>query len=119
MIQFIPSSKWWNIRFKTPEDTNIMPAKKFGNSVFIVIGDVYWTKFECILRKIPKKKSEWTRQGETIDWGNGFALPRLFSRPQEGSGKECGRGFEPFLFRFRISCQLKTGAPTLNPFLSS
>src|SRR3989338_3813739 len=24
-------------------------------------------------------------------WGNGFALPRLFSRPQEGSGEECGR----------------------------
>jgi len=24
--------------------------------------------FECILRKIPKKKSKWTRQGETI-WG--------------------------------------------------
>src|SRR3989344_3446217 len=24
-----------------------------------------------------------TRQGETFDWGYGFALPRLFSRPQE------------------------------------
>ncbi|KKR99183.1 MAG: hypothetical protein UU49_C0009G0020 [Candidatus Magasanikbacteria bacterium GW2011_GWC2_41_17] len=24
-------------------------------------------------------------------WGFGFALPRLFSRPQEGSGEECGR----------------------------
>ena len=24
-------------------------------------------------------------------WGNGFALPRLISRPQEGSGEECGR----------------------------
>src|SRR3989344_6791524 len=32
-----------------------------------------------------------TRQGETIDWGYGFALPRLLSRPQEGSGEECGR----------------------------
>ena len=32
-----------------------------------------------------------TRQGETIDWGYGFALPRLSSRPQEGSGEECGR----------------------------
>ena len=67
-----------------------MPAKKFGNSVFIVIGDVYWTKFECILRKIPKKKSEWTRQGETIDWGNGFALLRLISRTQEGLGRNAG-----------------------------
>ena len=47
--------------------------------------------FECILRKIPKKKSEWTRQGETIVWGYGFALSRLPSRPQEGSGEECGR----------------------------
>jgi len=24
-------------------------------------------------------------------WGFGFALPRLISRPQEGSGEECGR----------------------------
>jgi hypothetical protein len=32
-----------------------------------------------------------TRQGETFDWGYGFALPRLPSRPQEGSGEECGR----------------------------
>ena len=32
-----------------------------------------------------------TRQGETFDWGYGFALPRLISRPQEGSGEECGR----------------------------
>ena len=34
-----------------------------------------------------------TRQGETFDWGCGFALTRLSSRPQEGSGEECGRGF--------------------------
>jgi len=32
-----------------------------------------------------------TRQDETFDWGNGFALPRLISHPQEGSGEECGR----------------------------
>jgi len=32
-----------------------------------------------------------TRQGETIDWGYGFALPRLPSRPQEGSGEESAR----------------------------
>src|SRR4030042_7001541 len=32
-----------------------------------------------------------TRQGETFDWGYGFALPRLPSRPEEGSGEECGR----------------------------
>jgi hypothetical protein len=32
-----------------------------------------------------------TRQGETFDWGYGFALPWLISRPQEGSGEECGR----------------------------
>ena len=32
-----------------------------------------------------------TRQDETFDWGYGFALPRLPSRPQEGSGEECGR----------------------------
>src|SRR3989344_6073310 len=24
-------------------------------------------------------------------WGKGFALPRLISRPQEGSGEECGQ----------------------------
>ncbi|OGZ98285.1 MAG: hypothetical protein A3D57_02560 [Candidatus Sungbacteria bacterium RIFCSPHIGHO2_02_FULL_46_12] len=41
-----------------------------------------------------------TRQGETFDWGKGFfALPRLISRPQEGSVEECGRdsdwGFSP------------------------
>ena len=35
-----------------------------------------------------------TRHGETFDWGYGFALPRLLSRPQEGSGEECGRGSE-------------------------
>jgi hypothetical protein len=55
------------------------------------------------LRKIPKKKSEWTRQGETFDWGYGFALPRLYSRPQEGSGEECGRVSEPFRFCRRNS----------------
>jgi len=34
-----------------------------------------------------------TRQSENLFfWGKGFfALPRLISRPQEGSGEECGR----------------------------
>ena len=32
-----------------------------------------------------------TRFCETIFWGYGFAKPRLISRPQEGSGEECGR----------------------------
>jgi len=32
-----------------------------------------------------------TRQGKLFFWGFGFALPRLISRPQEGSGEECGR----------------------------
>ena len=31
-------------------------------------------------------------------WGNGFAPPRLLSRPQEGSGEECGRVSESFCF---------------------
>ena len=44
-----------------------------------------------------------TRQGETFDWGYGFALPRLSSRPQEGSGEECGRDSESFLFCRRNS----------------
>src|SRR3989338_2334771 len=30
-----------------------------------------------------REELKWTRQGETIDWGYGFALPRLISRPQE------------------------------------
>ena len=34
-----------------------------------ISGGVCWTKFECILLKIPKNKSEWTRQGETICLG--------------------------------------------------
>jgi len=55
----------------------------------------------------------WARRGKLFFWGNGIAPPRLSSRPQEGSGEECGRVFEPFLFRFRISCQLKTGVPPL------
>ncbi len=38
-----------------------------------------------------REELKWTRQGETIDWGYGFALPRLISRPQEGFGEECGR----------------------------
>ncbi|MEZ4211237.1 MAG: hypothetical protein R3B39_03045 [Candidatus Paceibacterota bacterium] len=33
-------------------------------------------------------------------WGKGFALPRLISRPQEGSGEECGRDFGPGFFFF-------------------
>src|SRR3989344_2215665 len=49
-----------------------------------------------------------TRQNENLFfWGKGFfVLPRLISRPQEGSGEECGRdsdwGFSPpnFVFRF-------------------
>jgi len=42
-----------------------------------------------------------TRQGETFDWGYGLALPRLLSRPQEGSGEECGRVSELTFFQNR------------------
>src|SRR3989344_369334 len=44
------------------------------------------------MRTLPSLKLRRTgRQGETFDWGYRFALPRLPSRPQEGSGEEYGR----------------------------
>ena len=50
-------------------------------------------KSEPILQKIPTNEKEImrTRRGKLFFWGFGFALPRLISRPQEGSGEECGR----------------------------
>jgi hypothetical protein len=56
-------------------------------------GGVCLKKSEPILQKIPTNETETirTRQGKLFFWGFGFALPRLISRPQEGSGEECGR----------------------------
>jgi hypothetical protein len=60
---------------------------------FVHYGGVCLKKSEPILRKIPTNETETmqTRQGKLFFWGFGFALPRLISRPQEGSGEECGR----------------------------
>ena len=59
----------------------------------IKFGGVCLKKSEPILQKIPTNETETmrTRQGKLFFWGFGFALPRLISRPQEGSGEECGR----------------------------
>ncbi len=51
---------------------------------------MFWTKFECILLIIPKKKSEWTRQGETIYLGEWIRPVSAVSRPQDGSGRNAG-----------------------------
>jgi len=45
-----------------------------------------------------------------LSGGMDFALPRLISRPQEGSGEECGRVSEYFFFapEFRIMlCEIR------------
>jgi len=67
------------------------------------LGGVCLKKSEPILRKILTNETETmrTRQGKLFFWGFGFALPRLISRPQEGSGEECGRVSELF-FQKRI-----------------
>jgi len=59
-------------------------------------------KSEPILQKIQMNETETmrTRQGKLFFWGFGFALPRLISRPQEGSGEECGRVSDNFHFLF-------------------
>ena len=42
----------------------------------------WWNNY-TLCANLFRKELKLTRRGETIDWGNGFALPRLFSRPQE------------------------------------
>jgi|GEM_PF-5120481 hypothetical protein len=71
--------------------------------VFNLYGGVCLKKSEPILRRIPMNKTETmrTRQGKLFFWGFGFALPRLISRPQEGSGEECGRVSEFAFFQNR------------------
>jgi hypothetical protein len=45
-------------------------------------------------------------------WQNEILQTNLFSFAiGEGSGEECGRDFEPFFFRFRISYFAKQNAP--------
>jgi len=77
-------------------------------------------KFEPIfLRK--SRKLIWTppplklwrtgRRGKLFFWGKGIALPRLSSRPHSSPDPSCGRVFESFLFRFRISYFAKQNAP--------
>ena len=62
---------------------------------------ICWTKFECILRKIPKKKFEWTRQGETICLG-GWIRPASALFPPAGGvwgGMRAGFGLGVFGFQ--------------------
>ena len=56
-----------------------------------------WCRNYRLYASLFRKELMRTRQGETIDWGHGFALPRLPSRPQEGSWEECGLVSLPFL----------------------
>ena len=70
-----------------------------AKTAILFCGCVSWTKSELFSKLIPTLNSKnGLGKAKQFVWGKGFALPRLISRPQEGSGEECGRDFASNFF---------------------
>ncbi len=54
------------------------------------------TSLELTLSKIPNESKCGLGFAKLFFWGKGLAKPRLFSRPQEGSGEESAWAGLPF-----------------------